>query len=219
MPQHRHTKKMHRAKMHVAKQPSTTLDGTTYTLEMAIPRSQLSKPLRNHFAVTQMFDVAGFFPTSTSVPTFSSITVSLSQFDSASSLVQVFDQYRIMEIEIWITPQTSADVSTRQGQYFSVLDFDDATLLSTTAQALDYPTCVATPQSTGHYRRFAPHVAIAAYGGSVFTSFANQISPWLDTSSSSIPHYGVKIAAGVSNGTIQTFDLTVRALILFRAVR
>jgi hypothetical protein len=186
---------------------------------MAQPRSQLSKPLKNHFVVTQMFDVASFFPTSVSVPTFSSISVSLSQFDSATSLINVFDQYRILEVEIWITPQTSASVSSRQGQYFTVLDFDDSSNLTSTAQALDYPTCVTTPQSTGHYRRFKPHVAIAAYGGSAFTSFANEISPWLDTASSGIPHYGVKIAAGVSNTTIQTFDLTVRCLLAFRSVR
>jgi hypothetical protein len=93
---------------------------------------------------------------------------------------------------------------------YSVVDYDDNTALASVGAATDYSNCVTCPQSLGVYRHFKPHCANALYGGSVFTSYGNLTSPWIDAASSSVPHYGVKIAASATSSAAQTFDLVIR---------
>lgn len=193
-------------------------DGMTFTLEMSIPRARnFCEPARIIF--TQNFSIQSFFTTSTSNPTFTQVTAAFNQIDQFAALASVFDQYRIEAVEMWLVPQVSADVSTRQGQIFSVLDFDDASALTTILQAQDYATCITTPQSSGVYRHYRPHVALAAFAPSAFTSFSNVVSPWIDTSSPAVSHYGVKIAASTANTTAQSFDLNLRLLVALKNVR
>jgi hypothetical protein len=193
-------------------------DGKTFSLEMAVPRARnFVESQVQRF--TQNFSIQSFFTTSTSNPTFTQITAAFNQIDQYAALASIYDQYRIDAVEAWLVPQVSADVSTRQGQLFTVLDFDDASALITILQAQDYDTCVTTPQSSGQYRHFKPHVALAAFAPSAFTSFSNVVSPWIDTSSPTVSHYGVKIAASTSNTTSQTFDLNLRLLISLKNVR
>jgi hypothetical protein len=171
------------------------------------------------FKVIQNFAVQSWFATSASVPTFTYVNFTFNQIDQYASLVNVFDQYRIDSVEVWVTPQISASVSSSHtGQLFSVLDFDDSTPLTTIAQAQDYSTCVISPLTCGHYRHFKPRVAMALYAPSAFSSFGNIAAPWIDTSSYSVAHYGVKLAASTS-ATITNFDLSIRYHISLRAIR
>jgi hypothetical protein len=199
--------------------PTQVQDGTTFSLEWPIPASQLTKPAKNVFTVRQNLSVPSFFSTSVSTPTFTTATIFLNQVDQYASLVAVFDQYRITDVEIWLIPQISAGVSTRQGELYTVLDFDDSTALTTIAQAQDYESCVMTPQSYGHYRHFKPHVAMALYAPSAFTSFGNKTDQWIDTASSGVAHYGVKVAASISLAATQGYDLNIRMKIQFKNVR
>jgi hypothetical protein len=196
-------------------------DGTTFSLETPFPASQLTKPGRSRsiFSVRQNLTIEDFFSTSISTPTFTSATIFLNQVDQYASFVVVFDQYRITDVEVWLIPQVSADASVRQGELFTVLDFDDANNLTTIAQAQDYETCVSTPQSYGHYRHFKPHVASALYAPSAFTSFGNMTDVWIDSGSSNVAHFGVKVAASISSTALQTYDLNIRMKIQFRNVR
>jgi hypothetical protein len=159
--------------------------------------------------------------TSTSLNSFLSYTVSLGAIDQSSSLATLFDQYRIVAVELWLMPRaaaTSTSGSSALGGILStVIDLDDATNLTQLNQAGDYSSCVTTENSVGHYRRWVPHAAIAAYSGA-FSSFANVASPWLDTSYPSVTHYGVKIAASVTSAVL-TYDINVRLQLEFRSVR
>lgn len=193
-------------------------DGKTYTLEMSIPRTMYERNPQN-FRVLQNFSVPNWFVTSTTNPTYTYVNFTLSQIDQYATFVNLFDQYRIDSVEVWITPQVSADVTLRQGMLFSVLDFDDSTALTSVAAAQDYSTCVTSPQTCGHYRHFKPRAAMALYAPSAFTNFGNIASPWIDTSSSGVTHYGVKVAASPTSVSPQTFDLSIRYHITFRAVR
>jgi len=195
-------------------------DGTTYTLEMAIPSSSLHRPLSNTFVVVQSYATPSYFLTSISNPTFTVVTPTLANLDQAASWVAVFDQYRILECEVWLTPAISASVSSSHGgQLYSVLDFDDANALTTLGQALDYETCVTTPQTNGHYRKFRPHAAQALYAPSAFAQFGNVISPWINSAYTGCAHYGVKYAASITSAVPSIFDLTVRLKIEFRSPR
>jgi len=71
----------------------------------------------------------------------------------------------------------------------------------------------------GQLRRFVPHLALAAYAPSAFTSFANTKPIWLDTGNTTVAHYGLKLAATPAITNAQVFDLTVRYNISFRSVR
>jgi hypothetical protein len=120
---------------------------------------------------------------------------------------------------VWITPQVSEAISLRQGQYYTVLDFDDSTALTSVAAAQDYSTCVTSPQSCGQYRHFKPRVAMAVYAPSAFTSFGNISAPWIDTSSSNVAHYGVKVACTPTTANAQVFDLNIKFHVSLRCVR
>jgi hypothetical protein len=193
-------------------------DGATFTLETPMPRTVLTNPNDNRFTCVQTVMSPAFFTTSGSVPTFTAITVSFSQVDQYVSLTNVFDQYRIMEVEIWLIPQISASVSSSHvGEYFTVLDYDDSANLTSIGQAQDYESCISSPVTYGHYRRFTPHAASALYT-STFTGYGNVTSPWIDTASSNVSHYGVKVASAITSAA-STFDLKIRMKLQFKNVR
>jgi len=218
MPNH---KKQHRRRRDPSSGNGSQLaaDGKTFTLETPVPRTLMNRDPRS-FILLQSFSGSSYFSTSLTNPTYTSLTVSLSQLDSAGSLTSVFDQYRLLEAEVWLTPQFSADgAAVQRGQISTVIDYDDTTNLVSFNAASDYGTCVTTSHTCGHYRHFVPHAALAAYAGA-FTSYANVASPWLDAASSTVNHYGVKIAATPSlSANIQIFDLNVRLKVELRCVR
>jgi len=154
---------------------------------------------------------------SNAAPTFDALNFKISSLPQIADLSNVFDQYKIDMVEVWITPLGQSAVSGNS-RIATVLDFDDSTALSTFNSALNYPNCVCTLIGQGHYRRFRPHIAIAAYASSAFTSFSNKPSDWIDMVSTNVEHYGVKWAAetAASNNTV---DVLVRLTCSFRKVR
>jgi hypothetical protein len=154
--------------------------------------------------------------TSTSVATFYSPGLNISALDQATQLAAIFDQYRVNEVEFWLIPQTLTYGGL--GEIASVLDFDDAAALTTFAQAEDYQNCVIDRASNGHYRRFKPHSAVAAYGGGAFTSYSNVESPWIDCSSLTVAQYGIKFAANITVSAL-SYDIMIRYHLSFRNVR
>lgn len=196
-------------------------DSKSFTILTGMPKT-MSKSESNTYTVCQEFDYgtigAAWLTTSTSTPTFASFAPSLQNIDQYSTFVALFDQYRISQIEFWLVPFASAASSSNFATGFisSVIDLDDSTSIST-VQAGDYASCLTTNVDQGHYRRFIPHVADALYSGS-FSSYGNVAAPWIDTSSPSVIHYGVKVAAGATTA-IMTYGYRARAVIQFRSVR
>jgi hypothetical protein len=153
--------------------------------------------------------------TSTSVPSFASLSFKLSDLDLVSSYTTIFDQYRIALIEAWVIPDNpGANVA---GEIASVVDHDDTSNLTSLASALDYQSCLVDKPQGGHYRCFVPHCASALYSGS-FTSYGNVTSPWIDCGSTSVQHYGIKLAA-TAVGASSYYDVLVRYHVEFKNVR
>jgi hypothetical protein len=190
-------------------------DGKTFTLEMASPASQLGVESRI-FSVLQTVTSQSFLTTSTSTPTFGNITLAINVFDNSASLLACFDQYRITEIEVWIQPEVSEAVSSASGLLATVIDLDDGSALTSFAKANDYANCVTTSGKTGHYRHFTPHVADALYT-STFNGYGSVASPWINSSSSSVTHYGIKVAC-TNTSASYTYDAIIRARFEFRNV-
>jgi len=140
----------------------------------------------------------------------------VSDLAQATTLLSVFDQYRIMQVEVWLKPQ-SASVGTQTAtSLYTVLDYDDATTPISENQMQQYTNVTISAVVEGIYRRFRPHIAVAVYSGA-FTSFKNELSDWIDSGSPNVQHYGFK--ALISPGpTTLAYDLEYRYWVQFRNV-
>jgi len=151
--------------------------------------------------------------TSITVPTSAGLNFTLSNCPNASTLVALFDQYRIARIEAWVQPQQSNN-GGHSGMLYSAVDYDSSTAISVSGLAQYSNVIIAPIVTTGHYHSFVPHVALAAYNGS-FGGFENATAPWLDTNSTTIQHYGLLLACGTTIDVI-TVDLQLRYHLEFR---
>lgn len=193
-----------------------TPDGTVYSYITDIPRSP---SLGNRpFTMTQNVLVLNWFSTSVTLPTFTFIDFVASQIDQFNDLAAVFDQYRVNEVEVFITNQASNLNIQNTGRLITVLDYDDSNNLTTLGQAEDYTTAVTSSCQSSQYRRLVPRMALAAYSGTLFNSFANIAPQWIDSASTAVKHYGVKLAASVTS-SVMVFDLQIKYNISFRQVR
>jgi hypothetical protein len=132
--------------------------------------------------------------TSTTIDTSAAFAWSIGLNGMASAdqtaVTTLFDSWRIHLVEFTIinnnpTPNTQP--------IYSVLDYDDSTVLGSVGSATAYDTLMVTQAGQVHKRVLQPRVADAVYSGSVFTNFGQSLpDKWLDLSSASTPHYGVK---------------------------
>jgi len=161
---------------------------------------------------------AGKVLTSSATPgasTFLGKSFALSDFSGFSALVTVFDQYRFESIEVWLEPiNPNGNISFPF--LTTCVDLDDAAAPTTVGSVSDHQAAVSGGGNGGHYHKWQPHMAVAVYSGA-FTSFANEPASWIDVASPSVQHYGFK-AATFSNGAATCdYNLTVRAVMHFRA--
>jgi hypothetical protein len=189
-------------------------DGKVYSYNSVQPRQpDNSTRIFNCLLTVEDFTILS---TSTTLVTNSSKQFQLSDCTGYTDLIAVFDQYRILSVECYITPIGST-LSANDGMYTTVIDYDDATSLTGT-NALAYSNAVTSPGTACQYRHFIPHAAAALYGGSLFTSFGNLTQPWIDAGSVSVPHYGIKIMSTVT-AAVRAFNLTTRMHLQFRNTR
>jgi hypothetical protein len=196
----------------------TGKDGKTWSIaSMGKPASIIPGRINNvPYNVMQSVDGGALLTTSTTVPTFGAIYFTAGGLDQFSSFATVFDQYKIELIEAWLTPQFNP-ANGPNSEYCSVIDFDDTNNLTTYAQATDYQNAVESAIGIGQYRCFKPHVATATYSGT-FTGYGNVESPWIDAVSSTVQHYGLKVAAQVTPAA-STIHIVYRLHISFRNIR
>jgi len=164
------------------------------------------------YRFSQQFAETTVFTSSTTLATFSATSFNFNQLDNATAYQTLFDQYIIDEIEVWIEPLTTSSNGGAGGYLYSVIDYDDGSVLSNVAAAADYTNVMVSASTEGHYRRFKPHIAVAAYSGT-FTSFTNEPAQWIDMSSPSVQHYGVKTACSTTTAAV---IFTLRARFHFR---
>jgi len=157
-------------------------------------------------------------------PAFLSFNFSLDQLAQYASFTTLFDQYRFEEVQVIIRPMYTfigAALSTvRVPMLYSVIDYDDNATPGTLAVLQEYSNCAISEAETT-VATFTPHIAMAAYDGSVFTSFANRSKVWIDAAYPSVKHYGVKMGCdgGVSGQTtLQAWNIAVRYRISFKNI-
>jgi len=197
-----------------SRQRSSLLLAKVYTSSQSVPAPMFTSAINKPYRMTQMVAAANLFTSSTTIPTFSSVNFVLSALDNVTSFTNLFDQYMIELIEVWI----EGSATTNQGaQLYSVIDLDDSAALTTIAAATDYANCMVSEGNEFHYRRWVPHVAVAVYSGA-FTSFGNEQSMWIDSASSNVQHYGLKTACSTT-GSATTYFYRYRLHLAFRNLR
>jgi hypothetical protein len=193
-------------------------DAQVYSYLTVQPRASPAVRTEQRISIQQSFIVPGFITTSTSIPVYATRQFQFSDIDQYAALAAVFDQYMINSIELYLTVENSNSNISNTGKLSTVLDYDDGTALASVGQALDYSNCLTSSHQSNQYRRFVPHLAVAAYSGSAFSQFKNEIGGWIDTSSPNVLHYGLKCAS-TTTSVVMTMDLTVRYHISLRCVR
>lgn len=173
--------------------------------------------------VTKTTEQLAFINQSASTPVADSMSFTLASIcNDYSSYTAIFDQYRILALEVMFTPQANEALITSAqptGQYATVIDYDDNTNLGNMAAALNYANCIVCPMTSSQRRCFKPRVASALYNGS-FVGYGNIAAPWIDCSTSNVVHYGIKTFCDTGySGAIQVINATIRAVIEFRATR
>jgi hypothetical protein len=170
--------------------------------------------LEQRIRVTMFYDIPSWLTTSTSAPVSQQRTVQLSDFANNGEYTSLFDQYRILQAEVWVTPGF-IESATYTSDIASCVDLDDANAASFSVVASKQGSMI-TGGCAGIYHRWQPHVAMAAYSPSSFASYANVPSPWIDSASPAVSHFGFKVATNVAAPAVQ-YNLTVRAVVEFRA--
>jgi hypothetical protein len=205
-----------------ARLKQTSPDSLTWNVvDESIPRFGRSSRFDNNiFNIVQTTNIGTVLTSSATLPVFGSLyftaNAHISQFSSFSA---VFDQYRIMEIEVWLQPTTSAATSlgSNTSTFCSVIDYDDSNTPLTMSSLYQYENTILGNTANGHYRKFRPHIATAAYTGS-FSGYENQKSQWIDVASSTVQHYGVKMGIDVSNNVSVLVQCFARLWVQFRNV-
>jgi len=159
------------------------------------------------------------FASDTVVETKGAINFALAQLNDFSSYQAIFDLYRIAMVEITFRARANVNASgtgNYPGLLYTAVDLTDSTSIASTSLN-EYPGVVKTEAIKDQKHTFVPSIAAAAYSGA-FTSYMNVVAPWIETSSSSVQHYGVKYALTISPATF-AYDVTARVHFQFKTVK
>jgi hypothetical protein len=177
------------------------------------PLPSLTSPVQT-IAVTSDFTGIAF-TTAVAAPTYYGAYFTLSSFADATQYQAVFDQYRFDDLEIWLESSVTGSSTVGSTIMFSAIDLDDANVPTSVANVASKQGVITSETTTGHYHRWKPHMALAAYSGA-FTSYSNAPAGWIDCASPSVQHYGLKVAVPGFDGVARAINLTVRAKLSFR---
>jgi len=174
-----------------------------------------SKP----FNTVLSYEASQALVSSTTNPTFGALYQTLSSFSGYGDYAAVFDQYRILLIEVRFLPASTEQTAaaTTAGLMTSVLDYDDSNTPATISSLLEYETEMTVGGTTSFTRRYVPHAAVAVYSGA-FTSYGNVPSPWIDVGSTAVQHFGVK-TGWTQTGSVYSYSIVVRAHVQFKNTR
>jgi len=141
-------------------------------------------------------------------------TFNLGQLAQQSTLSALFDQYRLVEIEFWLTPTYQNYIGgASNARYAVAVDYDNSTTVSFSA-LLQYPNVQDVSANTGVYVRFKPHTTLSSQTNN---SAANLTDMWVDCASPGQNWFGVKWAVPATSVTY-TLNSCARYHFQFRNV-
>lgn len=169
-----------------------------------IPRaSRLNKELRSQmkpnqdvkrhiFKFERSWDSGNLSALTTEVDT--AFSFQLSDLPSYTEFTALFDQYRIVGVDMHFIPhQNTCPVTSANATTTNILiapDYDDATAVNLAALLQKAGLKIYNFNKEFHFF-LKPMIAAAAYSGT-FTSYLSMEPQWIDVASPSVVHYGVK---------------------------
>jgi hypothetical protein len=124
------------------------------------------------------------------VDVFGAYAFTIGALPGSADFLSLFDQYRLSQVTLTFSPVNIDGIGE---PIYTVLDYDDAAVPTSTDVLRQYDNLKITPVSQYFERTLNPHVALAAYSGA-FTSFANMAASWIDSGSPAVQFYGLKYA-------------------------
>jgi len=144
-------------------------------------------------------------------------TFSLNLLPAYSSFTNLFDRYQVLQWNLQFNPVQLTSSINQSAPLITAIDYDDANAGVAEIQQRD--TAMAVPIGTYFERTLQPRVALAAYAGTGFNSYAN-MDPrdmWYDTASTAIQSYGLKYYLGsASASSIQIYTVSARIHLRFK---
>lgn len=161
----------------------------------------------------------GSLVASTTITQTATYAFALGDVSDSSNYVNVFDQFRIKQVQISFIPDTIGANTTTVLPLISVIDYNDASPLATLAAVYEYDNVLTTQVGQIHTRTLNPTASTPVYNGSVFTAFAqSDNNQWIDTNSTTAQYYGVKTIWLPSAASAQ-YSVVARYLLQFRNTR
>lgn len=159
---------------------------------------------------------------STSADTLQSYAFKLTDLPEYASYTTIFDQYRIVKIELTFigTNQAPNAAATLQRTpcIYTAIDYDDNGTPASVATVLNYANVRIHAPGKTFTIAWRPHAAVGMYNGTNFSNYGNLTSPWIDAASSDVLHFGVKVAIP-SYAFISAFQVIAAYTVEFRNVR
>lgn len=147
----------------------------------------------------------------------------------SSELAALYDQYRLRKVELEFVPFWNEAFTAGSGGgnglltgvVSSAFDYDDnsAPAASNTGvlalqQYTSYRVDPLVQSMTNGRLKWTvnPRVAVAVYGGGVFSSYAVFDPPWIDCASAVVEHYGIKFVFEMLNPAAVACNLDFRVI-------
>lgn len=135
---------------------------------------------------------------------YQAFSFQLSDLPNYTQLTQLYDQYRILAVKAEFIPRTppiqyyngTASQSGSAPVLYTAIDLDD-TISPTSGSLLSHESVKChgafTPMSCNKYVRWLrPACAVELYQTGGFGGYGARTNQWIDTTSSSVQHYGLK---------------------------
>lgn len=176
---------------------------------------KIPKSLRNQlFWISGSYE-PGVITLSTSTVVENNYAALLSNFTGYSNLVALFDQYFIAEFSVSFFSQYPQGGQGTPCKFYSAIDFDNTANLGTISAIESYGSCQIKEMIGGTVVTRSCRPCVKDTVSNVSNSGC--VRQWIDTSYSSINHYGIRSIAGVVGATY-TILPTISFLICFRNV-
>jgi len=149
---------------------------------------------------------------STSAPTESNYSFQFSDLTDLVGLSAYFDQYCVYSVTMNITPDYEGAGSTLYtfGSVCTAIDYDNNATIGSFAKVESFSSAVVCELNTGQslQRYVKPCVAPAIYNSGAAFSGYGVSRAWVDSSSTSVPHYGLRtiFISNTVSGLSVTFD-------------
>lgn len=155
---------------------------------------------------------------------------SLNDMPGFTEFQALYDQYKIKAVKVSLFPKFSQSEgpdatmlnSNNLPQVMSILDYDSLATPWLISDLVQYQNLKVSRGNRVHTRYLKPRNLIQMYNGIASTGYAVSRSMWLDTSNSSIPHYGlygIVDTSQVGTGVRVVYDVKIDYYIAVKNVK